>query len=356
MCNSRNSKQYDESLVRIPIEEAVGTCLAHDITEIRPGEFKGPSFRRGHKIQSQDLCHLMRLGKRHLYVLNLDPDQVHEDDAVMELASALSGPGVTFGGKPAEGKLQLQAASSGLLKVRVEPLVEFNLVPEVMCASLHDNVPVTQGQVIAGTRAVPLVIAREALARALDVARRHSPIFSVKAYTRRRVRLAITGNEVFEGLIEDKFEAIVRRKLEAYGASLEETVILPDDADLIADQTRRFMAAGAELIITTGGMSVDPDDVTRLGIRKAGVDRIYYGAAALPGAMCLLAYQEDVPIIGIPACGLYHQTTVFDVLLPRLLAGENPDQRDLARLSVGGLCWNCTVCRYPACAFGKAFC
>jgi hypothetical protein len=354
MCHSRDSKRYDESLVRIPVEEAVGTWLAHDITEIRAGEFKGPSFRRGHKIRSEDLCHLMRLGKRHLYVLNLDKNQVHEDDAVVELASALAGPGVSFDGQPKEGKLQLQAAYAGLLKVKVEPLVEFNLIPEVMCASLHDNVPVTAGQVVAGTRAIPLVVSREALNQALDVARRNGPIFSVKAYVRRRACLIVTGNEVYEGLIKDRFEAIVRRKLDGYGVSLEETVILPDDADLIADHVRRFMALGTDLIVATSGMSVDPDDVTCLGIRKAGVDRIYYGAAALPGAMCLLAYKEDLPIIGLPACGLYHSTTVFDILLPRLLAGEAPDQRDLARLSVGGLCWDCKVCRYPACAFGKA--
>lgn len=353
MSHSRDSKRYDERLMKIPVEDAVGTCLAHDITEIRAGEFKGPSFRRGHIIRSQDLCHLMRLGKRHLYVLKLGPDEVHEDDAAVELAAALAGPGVAFEGRPREGKLQLQAAYDGLLKVRVEPLVEFNLVPEVMCASLHDNVPVTQGQVIAGTRALPLVVGREALDEALGVALGQGPIFSVKAYVRRRAGLIITGSEVYEGLVEDRFEAVVRRKLDGYGASLAETVILPDDADLIAAHVRRFMARGTDLIVTTGGMSVDPDDVTRLGIRKAGVERIYYGAAALPGAMCLLAYQGDLPIIGIPACGLYHATTVFDILLPRLLAGEAPDERDLARLSVGGLCRDCEACRYPACAFGK---
>jgi hypothetical protein len=355
MCHSRDSKRHDERLVKIPIEDAVGTRLAHDITEIRPGGFKGPSFRRGHKILSQDLCHLMRLGKRHLYVLDLDRNQVHEDDAAVELASALAGPGVSFDGRPKEGKLQLQAAWPGLLKVKVEPLVEFNLVPDVMCAALHDNVPVAASQVIAGTRALPLIVGREALDQALDVARRNNPIFSVKPYVRRRARLIVTGSEVHEGLIEDKFEAIVRRKLDGYGVALEETVVLPDDADLIAAHLRRFMAPGTDLIVTTGGMSVDPDDVTRLGIRNAGVDRICYGAAALPGAMCLLAYKGDLPIVGLPACGLYHATTVFDILLPRLLAGEAPDQRDLARLSVGGLCRDCEVCRYPACGFGKAF-
>jgi molybdenum cofactor synthesis domain-containing protein len=353
MCNTNAWDKLDDRLTKIPVEQAVGTRLAHDITEIRPGEYKGPSFRKGHKIAQQDLCHLMRLGKRHLYVLNLEENQVHEDEAVSELAAALSGPGVTFGAKPKEGKLQLTAAYRGLLKINTEALVEFNLIPDVMCASLHSNVPVTQGQVVAGTRAIPLIIDRTVLDRAAGLARRESPVFSIKAYQRLRVRLIVTGNEVYDGLIEDKFEQIVRDKLETFGACLEETVILPDNRQVIADHARRFLASDTDLIITTGGMSVDPDDVTRLGICDAGVDELHYGAAVLPGAMGMLAYKEKIPIIGIPACGLYHKATVFDLLLPQLLAGENPDNRDLARLSIGGLCLDCEVCRYPACSFGK---
>jgi hypothetical protein len=353
MCNTNAWDKLDDRLTKVPVEQAVGTRLAHDITEIRPGEYKGPSFRKGHKIARQDLCHLMRLGKRHLYVLNLEENQVHEDDAVTELATALSGPGITFGATPKEGKLQLSAAYSGLLKINTEALVDFNLIADVMCASLHSNIPVTRGQVVAGTRAIPLIIDRAVLDQAVGLARRESPVFSVKAYQRLHARLIITGNEVYDGLIEDKFEKIVCDKLEALGAGLKETVILPDDRQVIADHTRRFLASDTDLIITTGGMSVDPDDVTRLGIRDAGVDELYYGAAALPGAMGMLAYKEKIPIVGIPACGLYHKATVFDLLLPRLLAGENPDERDLARLCIGGLCLDCEVCRYPVCSFGK---
>jgi molybdopterin biosynthesis enzyme len=294
------------------------------------------------------------MGKRHLYVLDLKKNQVHEDDAVEELASALAGPGVTFGGQPREGKLQLKADYSGLLKVNTEALVDFNMIADVMCACLHNNVPVSQGQDLAGTRAIPLVIDRSVLDQAVTLAKIGYPIFSVKAYHRLRARLIITGSEVYDGLIKDKFEEIVRKKLTSFGASLEETVILPDDMEMIADHARRFLKADTDLIITTGGMSVDPDDVTRLGIRKAGVEDLYYGAAALPGAMGMLAYKEDIPIIGIPACGLYHKITVFDLLLPRLLAGENPDNRDMAELAVGGMCLDCQVCRYPACSFGKA--
>jgi hypothetical protein len=354
MCHSSHCDTQDHPLTKIRVEDAVGTRLAHDLTEIRPDDgFKGPAFRRGHKVQREDLCHLMRMGKRHLYVLDLKEDQVHEDDAVFELAKALAGPGVTFSGMPREGKLQLKAAYSGLFKVNGQALVDFNLIEDVMCASLHDNVPVSMGQDVAGTRAIPLVIERRVLDQAVATAECGHPVLSVKAYHRLRARLIITGSEVYEGLIEDKFEAIVRGKLASFGAELLETVILPDDEKMIADHAGRFLASDTDIIITTGGMSVDPDDVTRLGIRKAGVDKLYYGAAALPGAMALLAYKGDIPIVGIPACGLYHKATVFDLLLPRLLAGESPDNRDLARFAVGGMCLNCNTCRYPDCSFGK---
>jgi len=340
-------------LRKIRIEDAVGSRLAHDITEVVPGEFKGPSFRRGQRIETGDLCHLMRLGKRHLYVLDLKEDQIHEDEAVLELADALAGPGVTFSSQPREGKIQLRADYEGLLKVKVSPLIEFNLIPDVMCASRHTNTPVQKGQDLAGTRAVPLVIHRTVLNQAVEIARSVYPIFSVKAFNRLQARLIITGNEVFDGLIEDKFETIVKAKLEAYGSQLVETVILPDDRRMIAEKVASFLKAGTDLIVTTGGMSVDPDDVTRAAIMEAAVDEIHYSAAVLPGAMFQIAYKGDIPLIGIPACALYHKTTVFDLMLPRLLAGEKPDNRDLARLAHGGLCLDCATCTFPDCAFGK---
>jgi len=353
MRQSDQARQENGGMTKIKVEEAVGTRLAHDITEVRPGEYKGPSFRKGHEVQQTDVCHLMRLGKRHLYILDLNEDQVHEDDAVVELASALAGPGVTFSGTPKEGKLQLKAAYTGLLKVNTDALVAFNMIPDVMCASMHNNIPVKEGQIVAGTRAIPLVIDRSVLDRAVAQANENAPMFSVKAYQRKKIRLLITGNEVYDGLIEDRFEAIVKGKVTALGAELLETMILPDDPERIADAVRRFAEDDTDMVITTGGMSVDPDDVTRHGIRMAGVDKLYYGAAVLPGAMFQVAYKGNMPIVGIPACGLYHQTTIFDLVLPRLLAGETIDDQDLARFAVGGLCLDCKVCRYPACSMGK---
>lgn len=338
---------------KIRVEDAVGMTLGHDITEVRPGEFKGPSFRKGHKVRESDLCHLMRLGKRHLYVLDLNVNQVHEDEAVIEIANALAGPGVTFEANPREGKIQLMAAYDGLLKVKVDPLTQFNLIPDVMCASIHTNTPLKKGQLIAGTRAIPLVIEREVLNQAVSMATASFPIFCVKAFNTLTARLIITGNEVYDGLIEDRFEKIVSKKLADLGSTLAETVILPDDRERIALKVKQFLEMGTDLIITTGGMSVDPDDVTRLGIQAAGVNQVHYGAGVLPGAMFLLAYKENTPIVGIPACGLYHSTTIFDLILPRLLAGEQPGAKDLARLAHGGLCLDCPTCRYPACSFGK---
>lgn len=339
---------------KIRIEDAVGSRLAHDITEIRPGQFKGPAFRRGHRIETGDLCHLMRLGKRHLYILDLGDNDVHEDDAALEMAEALAGSGVGFDPHPSEGKIQLRATLDGLFKARVRPLVDFNMNPAVMCASAHTNTPVKKGQTVAAARAIPLVVGREELDRALHAARSHAPIFSVKPFRPLRARLVITGSEVYDGLIEDRFEAIVRSKLDAYGAMLVETAILPDDRQMIAEMLRRFLHADTQLIITTGGMSVDPDDVTRSAIMAAGAEEIHYGAAVLPGAMFQIAYKGAIPIAGIPACGLYHATTVFDLILPRLLAGERPDNHALARMAHGGLCLHCADCRYPACSFGKS--
>ncbi len=337
----------------VKVEDAVGMILAHDITEIRPGEFKGAAFRKGYKVRSSDINHLKRLGKRNLYILNIDKDHVHENDAVLEIAKALSGTGIVFDKDPKEGKLSLHAEYDGLFKVDVARLVEMNMIQEVMCASIHNNMPVVKGKEVAGTRSIPLVIKKSILDDALDIAGSKGPIFSVIPFKPFTAHLIITGSEIHEGLIEDKFENVIDKKLKYYGSSLKYSVVLPDDERLIAKQIESSLENGADLIIATGGMSVDPDDVTQLGVRLAGADRVYYGAAVLPGAMFLLAYHKDVPIVGIPACGLFHESTIFDLVLPRLLAGEQPDNRDLAKFAHGGLCHSCDVCRYPQCAFGK---
>jgi len=198
------------------------------------------------------------------------------------------------------------------------------------------------------------VIERDELDKAVAIAKKYYPIFSVKVFSPLNVRLIITGNEVYDRLIEDRFEAIVKKKVENFGAVLKETIILPDDFKQIASTIDSFLKKDTDLILTTGGMSVDPDDVTKAGIQKAGFDKIYYSSAVLPGAMFLLGYKGDIAVMGLPACGLYHDITIFDLMLPRILAGERPDNLDLAKLGHGGLCMNCKTCTFPACSFGKS--
>jgi molybdenum cofactor synthesis domain-containing protein len=350
--NSNTTSAYK----KIRVEDAVGIELSHDITEIRPDEFKGVAFPKGHKVEEKDICRLMKLGKRHLYILDIDnTQQIHEDQAVLEIVEALAGNGIVYNNQPKEGKLELLAAHDGLLKINVDALIEFNMIPDVMCASIHTNTPVKKGFKLAGTRAIPLIIERTVLDSAIEIANNNFPVFEVRPFKKAKARLIVTGSEVFNGLIQDKFEPIVRKKMSDLGSELVETLILPDDRQMIRNAIQSYLSKDTDIIVTTGGMSVDPDDVTRFAIKDCEVDQLFYSAAVLPGAMFQLAYKGDIPLVGIPACGLYHEVTVFDLILPRLLAGDRPDNRDMAKLAHGGLCNDCVSCTYPRCSFGKSF-
>jgi hypothetical protein len=340
-------------LRKIAVTEAVGGTLAHDITEIRPGEFKGPAFRRGHRVCEADLCHLQRLGKNHLYVIDLKEDEIHEDEAALILAGALAGDGVVWGDQPREGRINLLAGRDGLLTVNVSALAAFNMIDEVMCATLHNHTLVKKGERVAATRAIPLVMKRGPIERAAAMARQNGSVLSVRPLRRASVGLVITGNEVYHGLIEDRFAPLLTEKVEALGSEVGALDFAPDDAELIAGAIRSHLERGCNLVLLSGGMSVDPDDVTRHGIRMAGATEITYGASALPGAMFLVAYLGNLPLLGVPACGLYHRITVLDVVLPRILAGERIGKPELAFLGHGGLCRDCPACSYPHCPFGK---
>ena len=337
----------------VKVEEAVGLNLAHDITEIRPGEFKGPAFRKGHTVCEDDICRLQRLGKNHLYLLDLAEDEIHENEAAAILAQALAGDGVVWDNNPREGKIDLYAAADGLLKVDVPALAAFNLVDEVMCASLHNHMTVKKGEKVAATRAIPLIMKRVAIERAAAIARRNGAVLSVAPLRHAVAGLIITGNEVYHGLIQDRFAPILSRKVEALGSEVAAVDFLPDDAQAIARTIQAFLKQGCDLLLLSGGMSVDPDDVTRHAIRQAGATEIHYGSAVLPGAMFLVAYVGQVPVLGVPACALHHPVTVLDLVLPRILAGEHIGKVELALLGHGGLCRDCQVCAYPACPFGK---
>lgn len=344
-----------KGLRTIPVTEAVGTVLAHDITEIRQGDFKGRAFKKGHIIRQEDIEHLRRLGKENLYVLSMGHDEMHEDEAAYAIATALMGEGVTMEGEPKEGKINIIASRDGLLKIHKEALLRFNMLGDVMCATLHSNTVVKKGQIVAGTRAIPLVVKRAIVEEAVAIAERG--IIEVREIRKPKVGVVITGNEVYYGRIKDAFAPIITKKIETYQGEIVGIYYSPDNEEFIEARLRELIGAGADLLITTGGMSVDPDDVTRFAIRKLGATEITYGSAVLPGAMFLVAYirpaDQPIPILGIPACGMYHKTTIFDLILPRVLAGEKIGRHELAELGHGGLCLNCKECRYPVCPFGK---
>lgn len=340
-------------LKKIKLQDAVGTKLAHDLTEIRPGEFKGAAFHKGHTVCNEDLCRLQKMGKNHLYVLDLDEDEIHEDQAAAILADALAGDGVVWKDQPREGKIKLLADRDGLLAVNTAALAAFNMVDEVMCATLHNHTLVQKGQLVAATRAIPLVMKRTAIDRAAAIARQDGAVLAVNHIRKARAGLVITGNEVYHGLIEDRFAPILTEKIKAMGSEVAAVAFAPDDAELIRSAIESHLDSGCDLLLLSGGMSVDPDDVTRQAIRAAGAAEMHYGAAVLPGAMFLVAYIGNIPLLGVPACGLYHRITVLDLVLPRILAGEHIGKAELAFLGHGGLCKDCDECTYPHCPFGK---
>ncbi len=338
----------------VPVDNAVGMVIPHDITEIVKDGKKGPAFKKGHIIREEDIEHLKRLGKNNIYVLNLGPDDVHENDAANLLACSLIGEGVKLSSAPVEGKLTILATRNGLLKVNRDALLAFNMLGDVMCSTLHDNTPVSINETIAGTRLIPLISNRTLVEEAVNIAQSaNPPVIEVKPLQMAEVGLVITGNEIYNGLIEDKFEGVLRNKLESLGSRVQTVRLSPDDPERIASSIQECIELGADLIVTSGGMSVDPDDVTRIGIQHAGATDIVYGTPVLPGAMFLSARIGSIPVLGLPACGMFHNITVFDLVLPRILAGESIGRRELAELGHGGLCRNCKHCQYPVCNFGK---
>ena len=340
-------------LKKISLKDSVGTKLAHDITEIRPGEFKGPAFRIGHTVCDEDLCRLQKLGKNHLYLIDLEADEIHENQAASILAKSLAGEGITWEDAPKEGRINLYARHDGLCTVDTAALAAFNMVDEVMCATIHNHTLVKKGELVAATRAIPLVMKRAPIERAAGIASVSKGLVDVRVFKKARTGVVITGNEVFNGLIEDKFAPILTEKIEALGSRIASVTFAPDDPEKIKSAIEGHLSNACDLILLSGGMSVDPDDVTRKGILLAGAEALHYGAAALPGAMFVTAYFQGIPLLGTPACGLHHRITVLDLILPRILAGEMIGKKELAFLGHGGLCRNCEACVYPRCPFGK---
>ncbi|MBT8359263.1 MAG: molybdopterin-binding protein [Deltaproteobacteria bacterium] len=337
---------------KIRVEDAVGTILAHDLTRILRGKFKGVAFHKGHIVQKKDIPELLKIGKHYLYVLDLGKDQLHEDDAAIRIARAISAKGLVFS-EPREGKINITTPFAGLVKINVDALFRVNKMESIIVATLKNNFPCKKGEIIAATRIIPLTIATKNIEVLEALAKEQETIISLKPYKSLKVGAVVTGSEVYNGLIEDDFDPSVGNKITQAGCRLTKKIIVPDDVAAISKAIQELKRLGSELIITTGGLSVDPDDVTRQGVIAAGADITFYGTPVLPGAMLMLSMLDHVPVISLPACVFYYQQTVFDLIFPRILAGEIITEDDIAAMGHGGLCMNCEVCHYPVCSFGR---
>ena len=336
---------------KIEVEKAIGTVLAHDITRILPGRSKGVAFKKGHVVRAEDVPELLKLGKRHLFALNLSAARIHEDEAALRIAAAVCGPGLTWSA-PSEGKSSMRCLADGLLKVDARALLKINRMGDIVLSTLKNNSVCGRDQVAAGTRIIPLTIAARKIER-LERLAASRPVLEVLPFRRLRVGAVVTGTEIFEGLIPDGFDRHVGEKITRFGSKVVRKILVPDDPGRIAGAIAELVASGCELIVTTGGLSVDPDDVTRQGVLRAGARLVVYGSPVLPGAMFLYARLGETPILGLPACVYYHPSTIFDLILPRILAGDPVARTEIAAMGHGGLCLNCETCRFPVCPFGR---
>ena len=333
--------------------DAVGQVLCHDITQIIKDVSKGPVFRKGHIIREEDIPVLLSVGKDHIYVWENDENMMHENDAAEVLCEISKGENINRS-EAKEGKIELKAACDGVLKIDEEKLQMVNSFGQMMIATRHGNFVVKKGEKLAGTRIIPLVIEKEKMDAVKEKAG-NEPIINVVEFQHKKVGIVTTGNEVFYGRIKDTFTPVVIEKVEEFGAEIIGHEYSDDNNENIEAAIRKLLAEGADLILCTGGMSVDPDDKTPLAIRNVCGSVVTYGAPVLPGAMFLLAYygENNIPVMGLPGCVMYARRTVFDLVLPRVMIGKKKKKEDLDKLGEGGLCLDCEICTFPNCGFGK---
>ena len=336
-------------------QDAVGHVLCHDITQIIKDVKKGTAFRKGHIVTEEDIPVLLSLGKDNLYIWEKTEGILHENEAAEYLRDICMNENM-IQSEVKEGKIELIAEIDGLLKIDVDKLRAVNSLGEMMIATRHTNTTVKKGDKLVGTRIIPLLIEQEKMEKAKEVAG-DRPILSLIPFKKKKVGIVTTGNEVFYGRIKDTFGPVVAEKVKEFGADVIGQTIVNDDMEKITKAVEEFIEQGADMVLCTGGMSVDPDDKTPGAIKNTGARIVSYGAPVLPGAMMLLAYYEkdgrELPIVGLPGCVMYAKRTVFDLVLPRLMADDMVTSDDLAGLGLGGLCLSCDVCTFPNCGFGK---
>lgn len=337
---------------KVRVEESIGMPLAHDMTKIIPGYFKGPAFKRGYIIKNDDIPDLLSMGKEHVFVLDLAEGRIHEEEAAVRIAEAVVGRGLIHS-LPSEGRINLITTAPGLLRINVTALDKINSLGEIIIATIHNNTVCREGMAVAGMRIIQLFTTENKLIKMEQIAKKYQPVIDLVPMKLKKIGLIVTGNEVFKGLIQDGFSPILHKKIEALGCTINNEEIVPDNSDIIARTIKTFQARGSEVILCCSGMSVDPDDVTPEGIRKSGAKVNFYGIPVLPGAMLLYAKLENVHVLGVPACVLHSPSTVFDALFPVVLTGEGLTYKETRKLGHGGLCLKCEHCNYPVCPFCK---
>lgn len=334
----------------VKVEDAVGVTLCHDITKIVPGEFKGVAFKKGHVIREEDIPELLSIGKKHIYIWEDMEGVLHENEAAARLRDLSAGDGLFFS-EAKEGKIEFFAAMDGLLKIDSSAVYNLNCMEDVILSTIHNNTVVKKGDKVAATKVVPLFIEENKIIKAEEIV--HKKIIKVIPIMKKKTAIITTGSEVFSGRIKDAFGPVLKKKLEEYGCEVLGQSILSDDPGSIENAIYEWLNKGAEMILCTGGMSVDPDDLTPSAIKNAGASIVTYGTPVLPGAMLLMAYKGDIPIMGLPGSVIFSKRTVFDLILPRVLSGEKLVKKDFAAYGHGGLCINCENCTFPNCGFGK---
>ena len=346
----------------VPVEEAINKKVAHDMTRIEPGQFKGPEFKAGQRISVGDVCRLQQMGRFNVAIQDDEVDSpydlIHENEVAELFAKRMVGENITYALPPHEGKIDFVAEQDGVLCVDSKRLELFNMVPDIMCASRQDGTLLKEGSRFAGTRAIPLFLDKKYLHQAVEILA-DKPIFNVKPLRQAKVGILVTGTEIFQGIIEDKFIPIITGKVKNLHCTVVGSRIVPDKLEAMAEAISELRNQGADLLITTGGLSVDPDDVTRIALMEAGLTNVLHGVPVLPGAMSLIgmipANEENVEmqVLGVPACALYFKTTFFDLILPRVLARCEITRAQLASMGEGGYCMSCQTCTWPKCWFGK---
>ncbi|WP_378954945.1 molybdopterin-binding protein [Pelosinus sp. sgz500959] len=335
----------------VHVTNAVGLVLGQDLTRVVPGEFKGVAFHKGHIIQPEDIPVLLSMGKDHIYIIEIGPEDVHENTAAHQLSLLTAGENI-IQDDASEGKVNMRANTFGLLDIHVDKLLQINEMVGVALSTLHSGTLVQKNELVATAKIIPLTLPQSTLNQIEQLCTAEK-IIKIRPLPEKKAGLVVTGNEVFYGRIKDKFEEVIKKKLSAFGSHLTKTIFVPDDANKISAAIQELSAEN-DVVFVTGGMSVDPDDVTPLAVRQTGANVIVYGTPVMPGAMFLLAYLEGTPILGIPACGMFSKITVLDVLLPKVLIGDEITSRFIASLGHGGLCRTCPEgCRYPNCSFCK---